>query len=202
VRPTLAIVTLLVAAAVTVLLVVRQRDDGSGGAPAGAVTLIGDSLNVGTEPYLPHELPRWRIVTNDRIGRTTPEGIAELEAGRTELAPTFVVSLGTNDPPDAVDAFRADVGHVLRLAGPDRCVVWATIWRDERPNVAFNGVLRDAASANRRVRLVDWAAMVQEHPDWLAADGLHGNDTGYRERARAIAAAVESCSPGQTVAEP
>ena len=201
-RSTLAIVTLLVAAAVTALLVVRQRDDGSSGPPAGAVTLIGDSLNVGTEPYLPHELPGWRIITNDRVGRTTPEGIAELEAGRTELAPTFVVSLGTNDPPDGVAAVRADVAHVLRLAGPDRCVVWATIWRDGGPDDAFNGILRDAASANGRVRLVDWAAMVQGHPDWLAAAGLHGNDTGYRERARAIAAAVESCTPGQTVAEP
>jgi lysophospholipase L1-like esterase len=201
VRSTLTIIALLVAG-VTALFVVRQRDDGSSDHPAGAVTLIGDSLNVGTEPYLPDELHTWRIVTNDRIGRTTAEGLVELESGHTELAPTLVVSLGTNDPPEEVDGFRSDVAHLLRLAGPDRCVVWATIWRDGRPNDAFNGVLRDAASGNGRLRIVEWAAMVHEHPDWLAADGLHGNATGYRARARAVASAVQSCTPGQTVAEP
>ena len=45
------------------------------------------------------------------------------------------------------------------------------------------------------VRLVEWAAMVRAHPDRLAGDGLHGNETGYRERARAVAAATNSCTP-------
>ena len=199
-RPTIVLVTLLIATAVAVLVVVRHRDRPGGGA-AGAVALLGDSLNVGTEPFLSNELRKWRIVTDDRVGRTTREGIVELEAGRTELAPTVVVSLGTNDPPDAVAAFRADVARLLRLAGPDRCVIWSTIWRDGRPNDAFNGVLREAEAANARVRLVDWAAMVQVHPEWLAADGLHGNEAGYRERARAVATAVRSCTPGQTVSQ-
>ena len=86
---------------------------------------------------------------------------------------------------------------MLRLAGPERCVVWATIWRDGASHDAFNAVLRDAAKANRRVKLVDWAEMVQDHPDWLADDGLHGNETGYRERAGAVADAVRSCAPGR-----
>ena len=37
--------------------------------------------------------------------------------------------------------------------------------------------------------------LVQAHPDWLAGDHLHGNETGYRERARAVAAATNSCTP-------
>ena len=32
-------------------------------------------------------------------------------------------------------------------------------------------------------------------------DGLHGNETGYRERARAVAEAVKGCVPAQTVVE-
>ena len=119
-------------------------------------------------------------------------GSSSSRRGGRALSPFVVVSLGTNDPPEDVAAFRADVARVLELAGPDRCVVWATIWRDGAPNDAFNAVLREAASANRRVRLVDWAEMVAEHPDWLADDGLHGNETGYRERAGAIAEAVRS----------
>jgi hypothetical protein len=193
---------LLVAVALAALFLVRFRTTtGSPQPAAGTATLIGDSLNVGVEPYLSRALPRWRIVANDRVGRSTPEGIVELAAGRPALASYVVVSLGTNDPPGAVAGFRADVARVLKLAGPNRCVVWATIWRNGAPNDAFNGVLRDAAEASPRVRLVDWSGMVAQHPEWLAPDGLHGNETGYRERARAIAEAVRSCVPGQTVTE-
>jgi lysophospholipase L1-like esterase len=187
--------------AVAALLVVRSRDSDSQAASGGTATLLGDSLNVGIEPYLGAALPHWKIVANDRVGRTTPEGIAELDARRLPLSSFVVVSLGTNDPPDAVSAFRADVARVLKRVGPDRCVIWATIWRDGAPGEAFNAVLREAARRSPRVRLVDWAGMVQEHPEWLAPDGLHGNETGYQERARAIAEAVRGCAPGQTLAE-
>ena len=51
------------------------------------------------------------------------------------------------------------------LVGPDRCLIWATIWRDGAPNDAFNAVLREAAEAQPRVRLVAWAEMVELHPD-------------------------------------
>ena len=160
----------------------------------GTATLVGDSLNVGVERYLPDALPHWTIVANDRVGRTTDEGIAELEDHRPALSSHVVVSLGTNDPVD-VPGFRADVARVLELIGPSRCVAWATIWRNGKPDDAFNDVLRAAADSNHRVRLVEWAAMLEKHPDWLAGDGLHGNETGYRERARAVAAATTSCTP-------
>ena len=107
------------------------------------MTLVGDSLNVGIEPYLPAALPRWQIVANDRVGRTTPEGIAELEAGRPRLSSTSSSASARTTRTD-VAAFRADVARVLKLVGPDRCVIWATIWRDGAPSDAFNDVLREA----------------------------------------------------------
>lgn len=201
-RSTSFFAALLVAVAVGVLFLVRHSDRPSTTVARGTVTLVGDSLNVGVERYLPGALPGWKVVANDRVGRSTPEGIAELEAGRPILSSHVVVSLGTNDPPDDVEGFRANVGRVLELVGRNRCVVWATIWRDGAPNDAFNAVLRDAAAANPRVRLIEWAQMAQQHPDWLAGDGLHGNETGYRERARAIASATTGCAPAQTVSEP
>jgi hypothetical protein len=200
-RASRLLAVLLVSVALAVLFLVRFRTDPSPAPSGGTATLIGDSLNVGVEPYLSAALPHWRFVANDRVGRSTPEGISELVAGRPALSPYVVVSLGTNDPPDAVSAFRADVARVLKLAGPDRCVAWATIWRDGAPGEAFNQVLRDAAESSPRLRLVDWSGMVQKHPEWLAPDALHGNETGYRERAGAIAEAVRSCVPGQTLTE-
>ena len=201
-RSTFFFAVLLVVVALAALVVARNRNKPAAEASKGTLTLLGDSLNVGVETYLAAALPGWTVVANDRVGRSTPEGIAELEAGRPGLSSHVVVSLGTNDPPTAVAAFRADVARVIRLVGRNRCVIWATIWRDGAPNEAFNGVLRDAAETNHRVRLVEWAAMVEAHPDWLAADGLHGNETGYRERSRAIAEAAKSCAPAQTVTAP
>ena len=201
-RSTFFFAVLLVVVALAALVVARNRNKPAAEASKGTLTLLGDSLNVGVETYLAAALPGWTVVANDRVGRSTPEGIAELEAGRPGLSSHVVVSLGTNDPPTAVAAFRADVARVIRLVGRNRCVIWATIWRDGAPNEAFNGVLRDAAEANHRVRIVEWAAMVESHPDWLAADGLHGNETGYRERSRAIAEAAKSCAPAQTVTAP
>ncbi len=199
-RSPLLFALLLAVAAVAALLVARRDDNGA--KPAGGeVALVGDSLNVGVEPYLAHALPGFGVIADDRVGWRTREGIAEIEQGRARLAPHVVVSLGTNDPPGAVAAFRHDVARVTALVGPGRCLVWATIWRDGGPDGGFNAVLREAAAANRRMRLVEWAEMVQEHSDWLASDGLHGNETGYRERARAIAAAVRDCVPVRTVEE-
>jgi lysophospholipase L1-like esterase len=194
-RSTFPLVALAVAAVLVVAIVVHERGDSPAPAEVGTATLVGDSLNIGVERYLPGALPHWRIVANDRVGRVTSEGVAELRAGRPPLSPYVVVSLGTNDPPTAVDRFRTDVGSALRLIGPKRCVIWATIWRDGAPNEKFNAVLREAAEANPRVRLVAWAEMVDLHHEWLAADGIHGNEAGYRERARAVAEAAHSCAP-------
>jgi GDSL-like Lipase/Acylhydrolase family len=201
-RSTFFFAALLLAVAVGALVLVRNpRYHAPSPVARGTVTLVGDSLNVGIEPYVGSALPGWTVVTNDRVGRTTPEAIVELEAGRPTLSNYVVVSLGTNDPPTAVTDFRRDVRRVLGLVGPNRCIVWATIWRDGAPNTAFNDVLREAAAANQRLELVDWAEMVDRRPELLAADGLHGNEDGYRERAGAIAAAARRCAPARSVSQ-
>lgn len=165
----------------------------------GSVALVGDSLNLGLEPYLRHDLRGWPMIADDVVGRQTREGIGALAAAGARLAPTVVISLGTNDPPDDAAGFARHVGEVVRLAGPGRCIVWSTIWRDGAPLEPFNRILREQAQANRRFQVVEWASMVQEHPDWLAPDGLHGSETGYLKRASAVAAAVRSCVPATAV---
>ncbi|MSO95598.1 MAG: hypothetical protein EXQ81_07375 [Thermoleophilia bacterium] len=198
-RPTSFFAALLVVLAGAALLV--ARNDRPATASRGTVTLVGDSLNKGVERYLLEALPGWKMVANDRVGRSTSGAIVELEAERPALSSYVVISLGTNDLPAEETAFRRDVARVLALIGQNRCVLWATIWRNGAPNDAFNGILREAAGANRRVRLVEWADMVERHPEWLAADGLHGNEEGYRQRALAVGAAVKACMPGQTASQ-
>jgi lysophospholipase L1-like esterase len=181
-------------ALVAIVVVVRDEDDGR---PTGSLTMLGDSLNVGVEPYLREALDGWRVDGDNLSGRGSDDGIAALERLGETVGSVLVVSLGTNDPQTDVEGFRRDVERVLELAGPGRCVVWATIVRDG-PNARFNEVLEELDDRHDSLRLVDWHRMVDDHPEWLTGDGVHGTPEGYRERARAVAHEAGACLPEST----
>jgi hypothetical protein len=187
----LLIVALMIAVAAAAVAVTRHHDRSD--AAAGAVTLVGDSLNVGIEPYLADELPGSQIDAHDRVGRATPEGIGELRRLRGTLAPVVVVSLGTNDPDGFEQEFRALVDEAIAIVGPNRCLVWATIVREGVERAGFDRVLRDAASANSNIRLVEWADLVEGDPSLLAPDDVHGTPGGYARRAKLTAGEIRSC---------
>ena len=189
-RTTIALVLAVAIAVATFALV---RDDGADGSGAGSVTLVGDSLNVGIEPYLADELTGWRIDAHDRVGRSTPEGIEVLRRLDGKVAPVVVVSLGTNDADATEDGFRTLVEEAVRLVGPGRCLVWATIVRDGSSRTGFNEVLDQARSSHPNVRLVDWAATVAGERSLLAADLVHGTPEGYARRAEETARAARAC---------
>jgi lysophospholipase L1-like esterase len=189
-RLTLAfVIAVAIAAAVFVV-----DGDESAFRETGEVTLVGDSLNVGTAPYLRAALDGWSVDAHDLVGRATAEGVDQLRQLGRNLAPVVVISLGTNDADGSEDEFRAHVDAALALAGPSRCVVWATIVRDGEPRVAFNDVLATAADANPRLRLLDWASLVAEDDRLLAADGVHGTPEGYERRAAETARVVRACA--------
>jgi lysophospholipase L1-like esterase len=106
------------------------------------------------------------------------------------------VSLGTNDDPRAVGAFRAAIRDVMDVAGPRRCVVWTNIVRPAVAGAGYGGYNRALARESRprdNLRVVNWARMVRQNPGWLGADGVHVDAEGYRERARAVARSVRRC---------
>jgi hypothetical protein len=188
---------LILALGVTVVIAVvgnsRRHSGHASRLPASAVSLVGDSLNLGAEPPLREVLSRWTFHADDEVGRPTAIGVDHLRAAGSSLAPYVVISLGTNDPSSAVGAFRGDVAKALRIAGARRCVIWSTIHRDGSAYNEFNSVLRDAAARNRNLELIEWAEMIDKHPAWLASDGIHGSPDGYAARADAIVAAMRSC---------
>jgi len=190
-RITLALV--LAVAIAAVIVVARERDDESSATDTGSMTLVGDSLNVGVKPYLAQALPGWRVDAHDRVGRATSEGVDELRARRTTLAPVVVVSLGTNDAEGTEDEFRTLVDDAIRIVGPRRCLVWATIVRDGEERSEFDEVLRDASAAHPNVHLVEWATLVSEDPTLLAGDRVHGAPEGNSRRAEETARAIRAC---------
>jgi hypothetical protein len=174
-------------------------------APAGPKTdaslsrrllVNGDSLAVGTKPYIPRELRGWRVTQSVSVSRHAAAGAALMRAYGNSLPRVIHVSLGTNDDPRGVSSFRASIRAVMDAAGPRRCVVWANIVRPPVDGTSFAGYNRALAEESRsreRLRVVDWVRMVRENPHWLGADGVHVTAEGYEARARAIARSVGRC---------
>ncbi len=188
------LLVLAVAAAIVAFVAARPAGRTAAQAPpASSVLLVGDSLNVGVEPYLRELLAGWTVETDDQVGRQTAVGLERLRAHASSLPPYVVVSLGTNDPDLPGESFRAAVREALGLAGPRRCVVWAALYRADDADERLNAVLREEAKRNEALRLVDWDGIVGADERALAPDGLHGSPEGYRERARAIVAALRAC---------
>ncbi len=171
-------------------------------APAGAEALSrrllvnGDSLAVGTKPYLPKELRRWTLTQSTAVSRHAFEGADVLRSYGRSLPRVIHVSLGTNDDPNTVDAFRAAVREVMEVAGPRRCVVWANIVRPPVAGASYAGYNLALARESRprdNLRVVNWAGMVRRNPQWLGSDGVHVSAQGYQARAHAIARSVRRC---------
>lgn len=168
-----------------------------GGGDGRRALVVGDSLAVGTRPYLPELLPRWTLVQHVRVGTRTADGVTRVRALGARLPAHVVISLGTNDDPRRIAAFRHSVRAVLDAAGPRRCVVWPTIARPPVRGASyagFNDVLASEARVHRRLRIVDWAAMTRGHAAWLRRDRVHATAAGYRARAAAIALALARCA--------
>ena len=91
-------------------------------------------------------LPDWRIDANDRVGRSTPEGIDELAAARRRARPRR----RRQPRHERRRRIRAGVSQARgrgrrASSGRDRCLVWATIVRDGTPRTGFNEVLAGRA---------------------------------------------------------
>jgi len=156
---------------------------------------LGDSLSIGTDPYLRALLPGYRIDPLHRVGLQSSEVAALASRSRVPIPPILVVSAGTNDDPRNLSIFARAVSDILTIAGSTRCVVWPTIERPTKAGATSAGLNHELARAvgrHRNLFLVDWAGMVRRHPSWLSRDGVHASATGYRARAVAIATAVKT----------
>lgn len=159
--------------------------------------VVGDSLAVGTKPYLIRYLRGWRVGHSISISKHAPEGVGELaRRGPRGLPPVVVASLGTNDDPGTVSSFDHSVRTALRAVGKRGCVVWPNIVRPAvggNTYAGYNAVLDRLGARRDNLIVVEWTRMVSRNPGWLADDGVHVNATGYAARARAIAGAVRRC---------
>ena len=160
------------------------------------VLIIGDSIAVGTMPYLDEMLADRNLTWDAVNGRTTPGGLLALRDALREVEPQVVVSiLGTNDGPDP-RRFTHRLRRMLRDLAPNTCVIWSAIVRPARKGryVALNQALRAEAVRDRRLVVINWDRAVQRGTVHLR-DGLHADADGYRYLSSKIAQAVHTgCS--------
>jgi len=157
------------------------------------VLILGDSLAVGTMPYLGGMLTDRNITWDAVNGRTTPQGIHALRVDLREVQPqAVVVSLGTNDGSDP-RRFTRRLRRVLSDLSPSTCVIWTTIVRPRRKGEyrALNRALRAEAAHDRRLVVINWDHAVRRGTVNLR-DGLHADAEGYRYRSFKIAQAVHA----------
>ncbi len=156
------------------------------------VLVVGDSLAVGTLPYLGPMLDGRNIVAATKNGLTTPQGMKLVRRELRVVTPkTVVISLGTNDGSDP-KRFADRVRRTMTLLPENACVVWATIIRPRRKGDyrGLNRVLHQAKKRDPRIVVVDWEHAVTGGAVFLP-DGLHADAAGYRYRSAMIADAID-----------
>jgi hypothetical protein len=164
------------------------------GLGTGSVLVIGDSLGVGTEPYLRQELPGTPIVDDSLGGRPSPGGLDALRADISPSDAVIVFAMGTNDSPAYPEIMAGNLESVTQIAG-DRCIVVPTIARPPVNGISdagINRVIKSFAASHFNVEVVDWKAAVRAQPG-LLVDGIHATPEGYALRASLIAQAVDTC---------
>ena len=157
------------------------------------VFLVGDSLAVGIADPLIAALPTRAVTVEALEGRMTSTAVTLLSDHATTTAAIWVVSLGTNDlPSDFPTAARA----LLRLAGPDRCVLWYDVHRASTQD-EINATLAALAVHHPNLHLLQWQTLADAHPEWFGLDGIHPAQEGYLARTTLATDAITSvCTTG------
>jgi lysophospholipase L1-like esterase len=166
--------------------------------PAGdAVLVIGDSLEVGSGPYLRSALPAMSLDVDAEKGRTSSQGVRVLAERLRPEHGVIVFPLGTNDSPSDPGGLAANLAAVGELAG-DRCIVVATIVRPPVGGVSVAGLNRvvEQFAGQTGAQVADWRSVVRSIPSLLGRDGVHAIGEGYGVRASLLAEAVQNCLLG------
>ena len=167
-------------------------------AAAGGVLVIGDSLEVGSGPYVRQQLAGTPVTVDARTGRPSSEGVAVLRQRLTAADRVVVFDLGVNDDPSQPQALAADLEAARQLAGP-RCLVVSTLSRPPYNGISINGLngaIRSFVAASPDVQVVDWRSAAQSYPGLIGPDGVHPTPQGYELRGSLVARAVEGCPSG------
>jgi peptidoglycan/LPS O-acetylase OafA/YrhL len=139
------------------------------------VTAIGDSVLLGAQPLLEHQVDG--IVVDASVGRQFSEVLSTAKSYRDggKLGDEVIVQTGNNGPISAgqfdqlMEVFKGVRRVVVVNVKVDRA------WQDPNNDVISSGVPHWSNAV-----LVDWHALASGHPEAFYDDGLHLTPAGIR----------------------
>ena len=149
------------------------------------IWLTGDSVILGIRSAIAEIRPL--LVVNARVGRAAPELLEEMTRDFEKAAgSTIVMDLGNNDLLKE-ETVRAIFELVKK--SPKVVVVNTAVPRAYRD--ANNELIASLATQYSNVRVVDWDAISDGHPEYFAPDGVHLVPTGVSAYVIAIDEALK-----------
>ena len=142
--------------------------------PGTEITAVGDSVMLASAPELQSAFPG--ISIDAVVSRQLSQAPAILAGLRDTgaLRSTVLIGLGTNGPIDA-----ANLTAIRDIAGPDRTIVFVTVYAPRWWTDGVNAELTRFAATYRNVELADWQDAIDDQLGLLARDQIHpGNDGG------------------------
>jgi hypothetical protein len=146
------------------------------------VTAVGDSVMVDVAPDLQELMPN--TVVNATVGRqaySIPDILDSYES-QGLLSQNVIISIGTNGT-----IGENDFKKVMDLVGKDRQVFWINGFANRDWVDKNNSFLSKQKNQYKNLHIIDWAALVKDHPDWLGDDKVHPNQEGSLQYASLIA---------------
>jgi peptidoglycan/LPS O-acetylase OafA/YrhL len=146
------------------------------GAPisgGGDMYAIGDSVLLGARQHLSKAIPGIRI--DARVGRQASEGSSTIKEWRNSnaKATTVLVHLGTN-------GYINESQYRKLLAELSDCqsVILINVRAKRRWTAPNNEIIGRMAREFLNVRVIDWNALSDNHPEFFVKDGIHLTQKG------------------------
>jgi lysophospholipase L1-like esterase len=161
----------------------------------GPVLVVGDSLEVGSGPYLRQALAGIEVEVDAERSRTSSAGLRVLAAELRDDHEVVVFPLGTNDL--SASTLESNLAAAQELAG-GRCMVVATIARPNERGSSTAELNRavEAFAARAGAQVMDWHSAALSTPGVLGRDRIHATSEGYALRGSLLAEAVQGCLLG------
>lgn len=155
--------------------------------------VVGDSITVGSGPYLLENSNGWNFSIDCETGRSPDVGIQKLNARNGDFGTAVVVNLGTNPSSRAPSDW---MGEVMSILGNVKRVCWVTNveWTPYCQQV--NDEIHNLAGREPKVVVADRNGLVQGNRSLLAGDGVHSTPDGYKALADLITAALGPAPTG------
>lgn len=161
-----------------------QQDQGTSGKPktkqqtgmtGKGITVIGDSVIIGVEPYLKEQLPE--ITVDGKVGRQMSQAnkIVDRLKSQEKLGDQIVIELGTNGPFN-----KKQLRSLLDSLSEAEQVLLVTTRLPKNWQDTVNANIKEVAGEYSNTEIVDWYAASEGKKEYFYKDGVHLKPEGCK----------------------